>query len=432
MGSYAQLKIGDISVSQFKSEVEPWVALVFTADDRRTRPATDVELERAGVDEPWHVTELVAPADVVRDRLELTGADWGAAVTAFDELVAQQIETHTSVRESTQDETIRKRIDEENKAIRKLDLDAWVDALCSSRPDTAEKRTDLGTRSWLLDLWEYGDIRLCLRAVLECRPSDVVTLDVTDLIDGGWLTTDEDPREAALSAFGWAERYASPIVVLTEGSTDTRVLETALEIVYPHLRGFIRFADFTHQQEANAGALVKTVKAFAAAGITNRVVALFDADSAARDAVRSLDTAKLPASIQVRHLPRIEIGDGYPTIGPSGDIVADDINGRACSLELYFGRDVLTEMDGSLRPVLWTAFVHGVNAWQGVIERKAELQDRFWSKAEAAKDPASRSTQDWSGLRAVLDEVRFAFTDPREGWAARANTSRRDTVSSDR
>jgi hypothetical protein len=432
MGSYAQLKVGDIEVSQFKSEVEPWVALVFTEDDRRTRPATADELEYDDVDEPRHVTELVAPADVVRDRLELTGADWGATVTAFEELVADQIEIHTSVRESIQHETLRERIDEEIEAIRNLDLDAWVDALCNSRPNPAEKRTDLGTRSWLLDLWEYTDIRLCLRAVLECRPSDVVTLDVTDLIDGGWLPIDEDPREAALSAFGWAERYASPIVVLTEGSTDARVLEAALEIVYPHLRGFIRFADFSHQQEANAGALVKTVKAFAAAGITNRVVALFDADSAARDAVRSLDLAKLPASIQVRHLPRTEIANGYPTIGPSGNVVTEDINGRACSLELYFGRDVLTEADGSLRPVRWTAFVHGVNAWQGLIERKAELQDRFWTKAAAARDPAHPTIQDWSGLRAVLDEVRFAFTEPRQGWAARMNANRRDTVSSDR
>lgn len=224
------------------------------------------------------------------------------------------------------------------------------------------------------------------------------------------MSSTDDPRESALLAFGWAERHASPIVVLTEGASDARILETALAVTYPHLRGFIRFADFTQRPEANAGALAKTVKAFAAAGITNRIVALFDADTAARDVAKSLDLGKLPPSIQVRHLPQIQIAREYPTIGPSGTVVTEDINGKACSIELYLGRDVLTDSDGALRPVRWTSFINGVGARQGVIEGKGDILARFWAKAELAlRDQTARASQDWLELRAVIDEVRVAF-----------------------
>ncbi len=412
MGSYAQLKVGDLEIAHFKSEIEPWVALVFTADDRRARPATVDELEYYGQDESWEVTELVARADVVRDRLELTGADLNAAAAAFEELVREKRDVLSEVRQSFEGEEPRERIGREVEYLASLDLDDWIDALRDSPADLpGTSRLEMGTRSWLFDLWSDGDVRLCLRAVLECRPDSLVSVDVTDLIDGGWLLPDEDPRETALLQFGWAERHASPIVVLTEGSTDAKILETALSVTYPHLRGFIRFSDFSHQPESNAAALVKTVKAFAAAGITNRVVALFDADAAARDAVRSLEIDKLPRSIQVRHLPPIEIAHAYPTIGPSGELVADDVNGRACSIELYLGQDVLADPQGTLHPVRWTAFIRGVNSWQGVIEGKDEILTRYWAKAEAAlKHPETAATQDWAQLRAVINEVRLAFT----------------------
>ncbi len=411
MGSYAQLKVGDLEIAHFKSEVEPWVALVFTSDDRRVRPATTDELEYYGQDEPWEITELVAPADVVRDRLELTGADLATCSAVFDELVRDKRDVHRDVLRSFEDSGIRDLICREIEYLSAFDLDDWIDALRRSPPDPpGTSRVELGTRSWLLDLWSDGDVRLCLRAALECRPDALVSVNVTDLIDGGWLLPDDDPREAALLAFGWAERHASPIVVLTEGSTDAKILETALSVVYPHLRGFIRFSDFSHQPESNAAALAKTVRAFAAAGITNRVVALFDADAAARDAVRSLDPDKLPSSIQLRHLPLIEIAREYPTLGPSGELVAEDINGRACSIELYLGRDVLTDSEGCLHPVRWTAFIRGINSWQGVIDGKGEILARFWTKAAAAlQDPRAAATQDWTGLRAIIDEIRLAF-----------------------
>lgn len=412
MGSWASLRVGDIEVTSFKSEVEPWIALVFTSDDRRTRPASLDEIEERGEDDSWEVTELVAPAEVVRDRLELTGADWDSAAVMFRQLVEEKIERDREF----QPDFPNLPIDAEIEYLATLDLNGWVAAVRDAAPDTGTRgRFDIGSRPWLFDLWEYGDVRLCLRATIECCPHELVRVDVTDLIDGGWLEPDEDPRQAALLSFGWAERYASPIVVLTEGSVDAQILQTSLAVIYPHLREFIRFADFTQRPEGSAGALVSTVKAFAAAGITNRVVALFDADTAAYDAVRALRGLQLPPSIVVRHLPPLDIATSYPTVGPEGQGTVD-VNGRACSLELYLGSDVLKAADGSLPAIRWTAFMPGVGAWHGAVERKGELHARFTEKAKLAlRDPSQVPAQDWAGLRSILDVIRYAFaTDSRE------------------
>jgi hypothetical protein len=410
MGSYAQLRVGDLEIAHFKSEIEAWIALVFTADDWRSRRAGREELAYYGQDEPWEIVELAAPVSVIRDRLEVTGADWGTVATVFDEMIEARRASHHRLREQFSDEPIRESLEREIEYLTDFGPDDWVRALTNAPPDRpGASRLDLGTRSWLIDLWSYRDVRLCLRAVLECRRDGWVSVDATDLIEGGWLSPDVDPRESALLEFGWAQTHASPIVVLTEGSTDAKILETALDVIYPHLRGFIRFADFSHQPEANAAALVKTVKAFAAAGISNRVVALFDADTAAYDAVRSLDVGKLPPSLCIRHLPPTQLASDYPTIGPNGRVLAD-VNRKACSIELYLGRDVLTDAHGDLRPVRWTGFVKAIGAWQGEVEAKAAILAAFWAKARAAMDdPRAAAEQDWSDLRAIIDEVRSAF-----------------------
>jgi hypothetical protein len=103
----------------------------------------------------------------------------------------------------------------------------------------------------------------------------------------------------------------APVVVLTEGRTDVEFLSAALNILYPHLADLIRFLDYDQKAEGGAGALVRMVRAFAAAGIVNRVVAIFDNDTAAADALRALDLSKLPDQLRVLQYPAIGIASKY-------------------------------------------------------------------------------------------------------------------------
>ena len=53
-----------------------------------------------------------------------------------------------------------------------------------------------------------------------------------------------------------------------------------------------------------------------------------------------------------------------------------DVNGRAASIELYLGREALSEGE-ELRPVRWKGVVKGEDAYQGEVEGKAKVQEKF-------------------------------------------------------
>ena len=56
-----------------------------------------------------------------------------------------------------------------------------------------------------------------------------------------------------------------------------------------------------------------------------------------------------------------------------------NINGLACSIEMYLGKDCLSP-NGSLLPIQWTGLVETINKYQGVVQKKDEVQDRFRNK----------------------------------------------------
>ena len=57
-----------------------------------------------------------------------------------------------------------------------------------------------------------------------------------------------------------------------------------------------------------------------------------------------------------------------------------DINGMACSIELYLGRDILCEEDGSLIPIQWIGYFENAGKYQGRILDKANCLKKFFDK----------------------------------------------------
>jgi hypothetical protein len=160
--------------------------------------------------------------------------------------------------------------------------------------------------------------------------------------------------------------------------------------------------------QGGAGPLALMVKAFAAAGFSDRIIAIFDNDAAAADAMRTLYGLPLPSNIAVLTYPPIDLLRQYPTIGPSGH--ADvDVNGSAASLELYLGRDVLLEK-GTLIPVQWTGYINAVGRYQGAVRNKGDIHAAFRQKLERSRlDTNAFDQADWSGLRAILESIFTAF-----------------------
>lgn len=323
----------------------------------------------------------------MRDRLDLLGIDLQATKVGF-------LNAFSEV--------------EDDAYSNKFDFDAWM----------ADGRTAIQAGSgfsyesehpWI----DYVDVTYIIRAVIEMHGDMLVpvTWNIAELIARNYLAPDPTLCGRELTHIRKSAVSCFPVVVLTEGSTDASFLSSSLQLIYPHLVDFLRFMDFNVGPEGGAGALLRTVKSFAAAGIANRVIAIFDNDTAAADVLSSLRYS-LPEGFRILQYPEIELARRYPTVGPTGAITTD-VNGSAASLELYFGQDVLERADGTLTPIQWTGYFKRQDAYQGELMEKRRLQEAFSKKLEAAQAHGGPLvSQDWSGIIAILDSLRQAFSAP--------------------
>lgn len=256
----------------------------------------------------------------------------------------------------------------------------------------------------------YCDPRLFTRAVLEVTGSTLsVILDFSDLVHNGYLSPDEPLAASAKKSISLEFAATARIVVLTEGTTDAAFLKQALKSLYPHLESLYSFIDFAQSNmEGGAANLVRIVKAFVGAGIVNNLVAVFDNDTAASGALRSLQAMSMPENIAIVRYPPVPYAMCYPTIGPQGNVLMD-VNGLAGSIELYFGLDVLRQTDGELTPVQWKGFDQSLRQYQGELINKCALQEAFQRKLDMHSSFAPIALADWSGMRLVLEAIFTAF-----------------------
>jgi len=248
-----------------------------------------------------------------------------------------------------------------------------------------------------------SDIRCLFRAIIEASPKNAyVKLDVSDLVSIGYYGIDEKICTDALNALLSSYPCNSKIIILTEGITDKDVIAQSLELLYPHLYEYYSFMDFSFSPQGGAGNLVNLLKSFSGAGIKNKILALFDNDTAAFSAVKSLKAIQLPDNIKILHYPDIDLAKKYPTTGPHG-IHIQDINGLACSIELYFGEDVLKE-NGTLTPVQWKGLDNGIKKHQGVIKNKNKLKQKFMKKLnKCQKSHSAINPREWKDIDLILN-----------------------------
>jgi hypothetical protein len=404
MSSYASLSLHGVEIFTWRNEIDPTFLFLFTSQDvHRTPRWSDNEYE------PREVVLLRATASVLQDRLDVLGIGKFVLETSFSELIRQEF-MEPEIPYPDLSKLIGPLKLPESSLVKTSTLDDWVrlfaQALTSPQKRAPGAWAERDSATSLLDLWQDTDPRLVLAAILlGCNPLDEITLDVSELMLGGWISEDFDPQSVALDHFSYSLANGSPPVVITEGSTDARVLQAVVRIRYPHLQSFIKFFDFADGAEGSAAAGVRTLKSFAAAGISNRVVLLLDNDTAARDALRTLRGTRLPKHYSTLHYPDIEVANSYPTLGPTG-LSEMNVNGLAGSIEMYLGVDVLIGADGKLTPVQWRSYVEGAKAYQGEILDKTGILKRFREKVRAAEaDPSVAAEQDWSGLEAIIEKL---------------------------
>jgi hypothetical protein len=87
-----------------------------------------------------------------------------------------------------------------------------------------------------------------------------------------------------------------------------------------------------------------------------------------------------------------------------------NVNGLACGIEMYLGADALRNQDGEFRPVRWTGYVAKLGRYQGVVEGKDEIVDRFLASLRACPDSMA-ARKKFPDMARVIDMITAAFSE---------------------
>ncbi len=434
MGGYSSLIIGPHEVFSAEREIDPLVMSVFRVSDKIVRKITSDEAADEGYsdfveekEDDFTVVEYASSVAILRDRLDVLGYGMPYCRRAFDEGRSERIEK--LARQVEEKPANADELRKQSEVLARLTLDNWSQTFAQAWNEGSLVTGSYSNGDLLADFplgYMFGlgewlgfnglpthDVLVFLRAVLEIPPGDMkVAYNLTGLLYTGWASDEEEICEIAEEYAEGSFLRVGRTIIMTEGRSDKRALEGALRVLAPHLFDYFTFLDFEQMKVAGgAPSLVGFVKAFAAAGISNRVAALFDNDTAARSALRSIERLRLPENIRVVSWPEIQLGRRYPTLGPSG-VVEMDVNGLAGSIELYFGEDVLRREDGSLTPVQWRGYDRKLDQYQGELLDKPLLQERFVAKVRSclAQSKEGRSG-DWSGMELLVRLLQHVFDD---------------------
>lgn len=227
----------------------------------------------------------------------------------------------------------------------------------------------------------YFDPYLVLRVLAEIDEySDLrVSWKFADVLEGGYV--DASCFEVSAPNKKW--------IVVTEGSSDTFILQCALHKIYPDIADFFDFIDMSGGNPfPGVGNLVAFCKGLSRIRYSGNMLLVLDNDTAGRRAQLEIQALGLPASVIVTCLPELEQLRRFKTLGPAGENI-ENINGRASAVECFLD---FSNSKASLA-VRWTSFVPQLQQYQGELVGKDSFITDF--KKRAMKDEA----YDWSKLQ---------------------------------
>ena len=399
MVSACVLYLDGVELTEQKAYVPDRLSALFQESDRVA--SRDAEGEA--------VIQYRAPRVSILKRLDLMGCTATLAERAFERWRAREIRDH---------EEFLEKFDpgdgEVLHALRALTWDGWRRRVPGVLPrlydfgedyedETDRRMREIGESSWLwFDGW---DSLISLRGILEGADGmETLALDVGELVGGGWIEADEQVCARKTTMVTARGHPTGPVIVLAEGRSDIEVLKASLPVFHPDLAEFVTFLDHREfRVDGGAGYVVKFLKAFAAARVSANIVAVVDNDAAGLAAYREARSLDLPDNMACIHLPDVELGRGYPTIGPQGQH-RTDINGTACAIELYLGKEALSA-NGELRPVRWKGTV--ADTWQGEVEDKRAVRKTFLAVMDRGNVDIERGFPEMVLVwRSILDAAR--------------------------
>ena len=433
MSEYASIVVKKLELWSFRNYLDMEIVGLFFVDEDLI--VTDnVKYEEDDEDEVPHTKyEFVSTVRKAKDRLDAIGYSITNFEKIFDENKYQLLHyepylQHLNVKYEEYEEKTHKRINKYvtfskwKNSIKKFVEYGLINGLF--RPDYNKLKINTECDKIIYYSKEDFDegylgvkfydeiIKYMFRLILEfCDDESNITLDASNLFYWDY-TSVEDIKIGDV---------IEKNIVLVEGSSDKRILEFGLKKIYPHLFNLFYFMDFDlggKVREGSCEMLSKNVITFIASKLKAKFIAVYDNDTVGVFAKNKLEFDLkniIPDNFRIMNYPNILRAQKFPTLGTNKKIIFDDINGRACSIEIYLPKAVIQNND-EYYPIQWSALKEckigeqKITDYQGVIINKDLINKSCFELIDQIeKEQAKFNINEWNELKMILEQIVFAF-----------------------
>lgn len=392
MGSCIDLTVGGLPIDWGKNAGFRNHGTLFHEDDVCQSPYDYVDDDGADITE---LSEAACrPLALVADRLELLGFTSQRATREISSVYDDGY-TSTSIPysplqisaalQSLDLAALPNRDDTYTTQFHSRLASAVYTELVDSHRSADERATKWGIADVLDDVDPYALLRL-----LADNPSNLdisVCWRFADVVKGGWVD-----RSMIVDSLGCSR----PFLVVTEGKSDSSIIERSLRWLKPNVADFFRFVDMKEDYPfTGTGNLYRFCQGLQKIGIENQIIVVYDNDVAGVAQCNRTLCLELPSNFAVMRLPDNPLFRAFNTIGPSGEGQAD-INGRAASIECYLDLAWGAEAKPMVR---WGGYDSVAEAYQGKLIGKQQYAKRFLKLGHRPHD------YDMSKLEKVVDEL---------------------------
>lgn len=376
MGTYIHLSIGRLEVDWGKNNFFSNHGSIYQVDDLKEVPSY-----YAG--ENWpngkpHIEMndgFSKPLGLVKDRLELMGYTPTSIGHEYSLLFEPDEDENDPISYETFLKAIKKiRISEiegkykENykpgRFVPTYIIDKFKNASEKYWSDQDELRPDHWEIDVLIDQFNpYSKLRMF--AENPENHNECVNWDFTPLIESGW---------AERSYFTAGIEPSQRFLIVTEGSSDAKIINKAINLFRPHIADFFSFVDMEEGYPfTGTGNLYRFTQGLVSIGIQNNVIILYDNDAEGTAKLSATQKLSLPSNLRVMKLPNVSSFCDFLTCGPTGDS-RSDINGKAASIECYLDLNRKGLPEPKIR---WTSYNQDLGVYQGLLEHKQQFYKDF-------------------------------------------------------
>jgi len=270
------------------------------------------------------------------------------------------------------------------------DLGEYVTTVIFSKPQFAKlsKKIDT-TDNDIGTFFENLDPYIQLRLFAENNANLDLDLEwrTQNIIDGGYVNEGE--------LFECIEDK-NKFLIVTEGSSDSFVIEKAINLLRPDISDFFTYVDMEENYPfSGTGNLYKFFQGLVSIKMQNKCLFIFDNDAEGIETFNKCAEISGPSNIRVTKLPDLEEFKSFLTVGPNGEHKVD-VNGQAVAIECFLD---LSYKNRDTPIIRWSSYKKSLELYQGSLVSKDYYTKQF------KKIKAREANYNFSKLHLLIEHI---------------------------